>query len=81
MSLIWTLAERVPAALGVKVTEIEQLDPAASVDGLLGHVLVCPKSPALVPFRPMLVIASGAVPEFVSVTDLVALVVPRSCEE
>src|SRR3954468_12320707 len=36
-----TLAVRAPPALGVKLTEIVQLPPAASVDVEVGQVLVC----------------------------------------
>ena len=76
LSLIVTLAPRLPLADGVKVTLIVQLAPAASVLGLMGQVLVCAKSPAFVPATVMLVIVRAAVPLFVSVTDLAALVVP-----
>ena len=41
LSVIDTLAERLPAAEGEKVTEIVQLALTASVAGLRGHVLVC----------------------------------------
>src|SRR3954447_18671093 len=40
LSVTFTLALRLPVADGVKVTEIVQLPPAASVDGEVGHVLV-----------------------------------------
>ena len=76
MSLMLMLALRLPLADGVKVTLIVQLAPAASVLGLMGQVLVCAKSPAFVPATVMLVIVRAAVPLFVSVTDLAALVVP-----
>lgn len=51
---------RVPAAVGVKVTEMEQLAPAAR---LALQVLVSAKSPEGV----MEAMASGAVPELVRV--------------
>ena len=47
---------RVPRAVGVKVTEILQLAPAASVLGEIGHFEVCWKSPE----TEILLIASGA---------------------
>ncbi len=70
------LAVRVPVAEGVKVPEMVQLAPAASVLGLTGQVLVCAKSAALVPVRLMPVIESAAVPVLVRVTVCAALVVP-----
>ena len=39
-SVIARFAVRVPAAVGANETETLQLDPAASVLGLTGHVLV-----------------------------------------
>src|SRR5262245_21022195 len=73
-----TVAVRAPAAVGVNVTEIVQLAPAASVAGLSGQLLSWAKSPALAPASPMLEITSGARPEFVNVTLCAALVVPTS---
>src|SRR5262245_40520180 len=73
-----TLAVRAPAAVGVNVTEIVQLAPAASVLGPSGQLLSWAKSPALAPASPMLEITSGASPEFVNVTLCAALVVPTS---
>ena len=52
---------------------IAQLEPAARLDPQL---LVCPKSPLLVPVTAMLVIDSAALPEFERVTAWAALVVP-----
>jgi hypothetical protein len=75
LSLMETLALRLPVAEGVKVTLMVQLLPAASVLGLLGQVLVWAKSPALVPVRVMLVMVRAAVPLLVRVTVLAALVV------
>jgi len=69
LSVIDTLALRLPLAVGENVAEIVQLDPAASVDGPRGHVLVCAKSPVFVPDTAMFVIVSAAVPELVSVVD------------
>jgi len=42
LSVTEMLAVRLPVAVGVKVTEMVQLAPAASVLGLSGQVLVCP---------------------------------------
>jgi hypothetical protein len=76
LSLMLMALLRLPLADGVKVTLIVQLAPAANVLGLMGQVLVCAKSPVLVPVSVILVIVRAAVPLFVSVTDLAALVVP-----
>ena len=53
-----------------------QVALTANVLGLLGQVFVCAKSAEFVPATAMLLIVSGAVPLFVSVTDCVPLVVP-----
>ena len=76
LSLMLTAPLRAPEADGAKVTLMVQLAPAANVLGLMGQVLVCAKSPALVPVTEMLVIVRAAVPLLVSVTVLAALVVP-----
>src|SRR4051812_36231436 len=60
---------RVPVCVGVKVTAMLQLAPAAR---LAGQELVCAKSPLV----PILLTLSAAPPLFVSVTDCAALVVP-----
>lgn len=75
LSLIVTLALRAPLAPGVKVTLIVQLLPAVNVLGLIGHVLVCAKSPALVPATLIVVIVRSAVPLLVSVTICAGLLV------
>src|SRR5205085_620063 len=75
-SPIVTLALRLPAAAGVKLTEIVQVAPAANVLGLSGQAFVCAKSPEFVPAIATLPIDSAAVPLFVSVTNWVPLVVP-----
>ena len=75
-SLIPTLALRLPVAAGVKLTVIVQVALTASVAGPEGQVFVCAKSAEFVPATAMLLIVSGAVPLFVSVTDCVPLVVP-----
>ena len=69
MSDTVTEAVRDPAPVGVNVTEIVQVAPAASVLGAIGHVFVCAKSPACVPPTAMLEISSGAAPELVRVTS------------
>lgn len=71
LSATVTEPERVPTAVGVKVTLIEQLAPAASV---VPHVFVWPKSPVMV----IPEIVSGAVPVFESVALWAGLVVPIS---
>jgi hypothetical protein len=59
LSVTVTTAVRVPTPLGVKLTEILQLAPTASV---LPQVLVCEKSPALLPPIAIDVIVSAAAP-------------------
>ena len=76
LSVIATEALRLPVAVGLKVTLIVQLALAARVAGLMGHVLVCEKSPLLVPVMAILEIDSAAFPPFVSVTFCEALLVP-----
>ena len=76
LSVMLTLALRAPDAAGVKVTLMAQFAPAASVLGLSGQAEVVAKSAAFVPPDAMLVMVSGAVPLFVSVTVFAALVVP-----
>ena len=56
---------RVPVAVGEKVTLMMQLAPAAT---LAPQLLVCAKSPLLVPAKAMLVIPSAVLWELVSVT-------------
>src|SRR5690348_13983101 len=68
LSVMLTLAVRVPLATGVKVTLRAHLAPAASVLGLIGQVVVSAKSPALMPVSAILSIVSAAVPVLVSLT-------------
>jgi hypothetical protein len=75
LSLTVRLAVRAPVALGVKVTLMVQLLPAARVLGLMGQVLVWAKSPLLVPLIPMLLMVSAAFPLLVRLTVCAALVV------
>jgi hypothetical protein len=63
-----TLAVRVPVEVGVKVTLIVQEALAARVLGLIGHVFVWAKSPALAPAIPIVLMVRLAVPLFLSVT-------------
>src|SRR5437588_244022 len=69
------IALRVPVVVGVKVTLMVQVPLAAKVEGLRGQLLVCPKSPGLVPVKPMLVMVSAVAVGFESVTAWAALVV------
>jgi hypothetical protein len=73
LSAIETEADRAPAELGVKVTEIVQLAPTAT---LVAQLFVWLKSPALVPVTAMPLIESAAVPVLDKVSTLAALVVP-----
>jgi hypothetical protein len=68
-----TLALRLPEAVGLNVTVMVQLAPAAR---LLGQVLVWAKSAALVPVMAILVMLSALVPVLVRVTACPVLVVP-----
>jgi hypothetical protein len=80
LSVIDTLAVRLPPPVGENVTDTVQLAPTASVEGLSGQFEVCAKSPALVPVIPIAVIANAALPEFVTVALCDALLVPSDCE-
>jgi len=73
----FNVALRAQVVVGLKVTLMVQLAPAANE---LEHVWVCPKSPASVPAIAMLVIVIAVVPTFLSVTVLTALVVPTFTE-
>lgn len=76
MSAIETAADSALVVLGVNVTAMVQLDPAASVDDPDGQVLVWAKSAAFVPLRLILVMVSAAVPLLVRVIVWAPLVVP-----
>ena len=71
------VALRDPVAVGVKVTLMVQVPLAAKVEGLTGQLLVCPKSPGLVPVKPMLAMANAVPLGFESVTAWAALVLPK----
>ena len=68
MSVTVNVALREPVAAGVKVTLMVQVALAAKVEGLRGQLLVCPKSPGLVPAKPMLVMVNTVLVGFESVT-------------
>ena len=68
LSVTVNVAIRDPVAAGVKVTLMVQVPLAAKVEGLRGQLLVCPKSPGLVPVKPMLVMVSAVAVGFESVT-------------
>ena len=74
MSAMLTEAVRLPSALGVNVTIIVQLPPTATE---LPHVLVSPKSPALVPESWILVMVTVEFPVLLRVTTWDALGVRR----
>jgi hypothetical protein len=73
VSEIVRLAAREPNADGVTVTDLVQLLPAPSVDGLTGQLLVCVKSDRL---DVMLVIVMAVFWPFFSVMFFDALAVP-----
>src|SRR5438270_7167541 len=75
-SVTVNVALRDPVTVGVKVTLMVQVPLAARVEGLRGQLLVCPKSPGLVPVKPMLVIVSAVPVGLESVTAWAAPVVP-----
>ena len=68
LSVTVNVALREPVAVGVKVTLMVQVALAAKVEGLMGQLLVCPKSPGLVPVKPMLVIVKAVPVGLESVT-------------
>jgi hypothetical protein len=72
-----TVAVREPSAVGVKVTEIEQVDPAASV---VPQVVVFAKSPEFIPPTAMLEMFSTPVPVLLNVTLFAAVVEPMVVE-
>src|SRR5438132_70587 len=68
LSVTVNVAFREPVTVGVKVTLMVQVPLAAKVEGLRGQLLVCPKSPGLVPVKPMLVMVNAVPLGFESVT-------------
>ena len=75
LSVIATLALRVPTAVGVKVTLMVQ---EAFRPKVTGQLFVSEKSPAFAPLRAMLLMFSVALPAFVRITLCAALVVPTT---
>lgn len=73
LSVIASAPVRLPAAVGVKVTEMVQLALAVT---LVPQVFVWAKSPDAT----IDVMTRAAVPELVSVTVCAALVIPSTCE-
>ena len=73
LSVTVTLAVLVPDAVGLKVTLIAQVVPAATEPP---QVLLWAKSPLLVPVTAMLLMLSAALPVLDSVIAWAALVVP-----
>src|SRR5438874_746877 len=65
LSVTVSVPLRDPVAVGVNVTSIEQLAPAAR---LVPQLLVCAKSPLLVPVKPMLEILRGELVPFCKAT-------------
>src|SRR5437773_705930 len=70
------VAVRAADAVGVNVTLMVQLELSAGVEGGSAQLFDWPKSPGFVPPTAMLLMVSGAVPVFESVTACGALVVP-----
>jgi hypothetical protein len=80
LSVMETLAERLPAPPGVNVTETVHVALTASVAGETGQSFACAKSPAFAPVTAMPLIESGAVPELRTEIVCAAAVVPTRCE-
>ena len=78
MSAIFTLPVLFPFAVGLNVTLIAQLAPAATVPLLL-QVVPLPLARAKFPLTVRVPRVSGVFPVFVKVTVLAALVVPTFC--
>lgn len=76
LSVITSLADREPLALGLKTTLIEQLDPGATG---LPHSLVCWKSAASAPETVVLSIVNSVAPVLVIVMVFVTLAVFTFC--
>lgn len=77
LSVMVKEAVRLPVAVGVNVTLIVQLLPAVSE---LPQLLVCAKSPGLVPVSAMLLMVRVAFPVLLSVAVWAVLVVPTLVE-
>ena len=72
MSVTVSVPFRVPVAVGVNVTLMVQVAPAAT---LVPQLFVCPKSPPLVPVKPILLMVNATPLLFASVTPCAVLVV------
>src|SRR2546421_40767 len=79
LSVTVNVALREPVAVGVKVTLMVQVPLAARVEGLRGQLLVCPKSPGMVPGKSIIVLVNAVPVGLERVTAWAALVVPTSC--
>src|SRR2546426_9665760 len=73
LSVTVKIALRVPVAVGVKVTLMVQVAPMAKVEGQL---LVCPKSPELVPVNLSMIRLPPTSLLFPCATPFASLVVP-----
>jgi hypothetical protein len=74
LSFTFSVPVLAPRTVGVQVTEILQLAPAASVFGAIGHFEACPKFPE----TEMLLIVKGTVRVLLRVTVFAVLVVCRT---
>jgi len=72
LSVTVTAAERVPAAVGAKVTVIVHV-PLTARGVVVEQVLVCENELAFAPVTAMLLMLRVAFPELVSVTDCVVV--------
>ena len=75
LSLTDTVPLRGPVPFGVKVTLMLQFPLTASVAGEMGQLLVCAKSPALLPVMLMPLMVNAALPLLDRVTVCAPLVV------
>jgi hypothetical protein len=72
LSVMWIVAVRLPSALGVNVTLIVHIPPAATE---VPQVLVSEKSPGFAPIKAMLPMVTGIVPVLESVIVCTTLLV------
>jgi len=77
LSVILSVAERLPATVGVKVTVIMVLPPGVTVIGVVAEVKL--KSPGLAPVTATELMIRFPLPEFVTVTPS-GMLVPTPCE-
>lgn len=76
--MIVSVADLLPVAVGLKLTWMEHAEPAANG---VGQFVVVLESLGLAPLSVMLLMVKGAVPLFVSVTDVGILATPTTCDE